>query len=116
MSLNREEGRVSCVWADRQTNSFIEKKLKNSIEAGILLGHMYASMEAGVFDMVYNLKLCRINKKCEMCDAVLEQIVQEPMRDQLIPPPKPNSCPRNPKRLRRFLSNSKLVSKKPKRL
>jgi hypothetical protein len=58
-------------------------------EEAVAYEHMHASMEASVFDLVHNLKLCRISKKCEMCNAVREQIEQEPMRDQLTPPPKP---------------------------
>jgi hypothetical protein len=49
-------------------------------EKAVAYEHMYSSIEAGVFDLVHNLKLCRISKKCEMCDAVREQIEQEPMR------------------------------------
>jgi hypothetical protein len=58
-------------------------------EAAIAYGHMHSSMEAGVYDLVHRLKLCKTSKKCEMCDAVREQIEQGPMRDQLTPPPKP---------------------------
>jgi hypothetical protein len=51
---------------------------------------MYPSTEAGVFDLVHRLKLCRTTKKSEMWDVVQEQIEQEPMCNQLTPPPKPN--------------------------
>ena len=56
-------------------------------EEAIAYEHMYSSMEAGVYDLVHRLKLCKTSKKCEMCDAVREQIEQAPMRDQLTPPP-----------------------------
>ena len=58
-------------------------------EEAVAYQHMYSSMEAGVFDLVHNLKLCKTSKKCEMCDAVREQIEQERMRDELRPPAKP---------------------------
>ena len=50
---------------------------------------MWDATEGGVFELVNNLKLCRQSKKCEMCDAVREQIEQQGMRDNLTPPPKP---------------------------
>jgi hypothetical protein len=58
-------------------------------EEAIAYEHMYSSMEAGVYDLVHRLKLCKTYKKCEVCDAVREQIEQGHMRDQLTPPPKP---------------------------
>jgi hypothetical protein len=58
-------------------------------EEATAYGHMYSSMEAGVFDLVHNLKLCKHSKKCEMCNAVREQVEQAPMRDLLTPPAKP---------------------------
>jgi hypothetical protein len=36
--------------------------------------HVYSSTEAGVFDLVHNLKLCKKSKKIEMCNEVREQI------------------------------------------
>ena len=51
-------------------------------EEAVAYEHMYSSTEAGVFDLVHNLKLCKPSKKCEMCNAVREQIEQEPMRER----------------------------------
>jgi len=58
-------------------------------EEAVAYEHLYSSTEAGVFDLVHNLKLCKTSKKCEMCNAVREQIEQESMREQLTPPAKP---------------------------
>ena len=58
-------------------------------EEAVAYQHVFDSTEAGVFDLVHNLKLCKTSKKCEMCNAVREQIEQEPMRQLLTPPPKP---------------------------
>jgi hypothetical protein len=50
-------------------------------EDAVAYEHMHDSTEAGVFDLVHNLKLCKTSKKCEMCNAVREQKEQEPMRE-----------------------------------
>ncbi len=47
---------------------------------------MYDAMEGGVLELVHKLRLCRRKEKCEVCDAVWEQIEQEPMSDILTPP------------------------------
>jgi hypothetical protein len=58
-------------------------------ESAIAYENMYTSMEGEVFQLVHNIKLCSKSKICEMCNAVAEEIVQEPMRE-LLTPPKPN--------------------------
>ena len=55
-------------------------------ESAIGYEKMYDGMEGGVFQLVHKLRLCRPKKKCEVCDAVREQIEQEPMHDILTPP------------------------------
>jgi hypothetical protein len=59
------------------------------MEEAVAYQHVFYSTEAGVFDLVHNLKLCKTSKKCEMCNAVREQILQKPMRNQFTPPSKP---------------------------
>jgi hypothetical protein len=60
-------------------------------ESAIAYENMYTSMEGGVFQLVHNLKLCSKAQKCDMCNAVARQIVQEPMRALLtLPKPKKN--------------------------
>ncbi len=39
-------------------------------EEAVAYGHMYSSMEAGVYDLVHRLKLCRTSMNCEMCVIV----------------------------------------------
>jgi hypothetical protein len=53
--------------------------------------HTYQSMEAGVFQLVHSMHLCKPTRKCEMCDSVQEQIEQEPMKAELTPPKKKKS-------------------------
>jgi hypothetical protein len=55
-------------------------------EEAIAYETMWNTMEGGVFELVHNLKLCKQSKRCEMCDAVREQIEQGPMQKLLIPP------------------------------
>ena len=55
-------------------------------ESAIGYEKMFDGMEGGVFQLAHKLRLCRPNKKCEVCDAVREQIEQEPMQDILTPP------------------------------
>ena len=54
------------------------------------------STEGSVFELVHNLKICKQSKKCEMCDAVREQVEQAPMQKLLIPP-KPTKLKRGEK-------------------
>ena len=60
-------------------------------EEAIAYETMYDSTEGGVFEVVHNMKLCKQSKKCGMCDAVREQIEQQPMLNVLTAPkPKKN--------------------------
>ncbi len=47
----------------------------------------YDAMESGLFQVLSKLRLCKSKAKCEMCDAVREQVEQGPMQELLTPPP-----------------------------
>ncbi len=57
-------------------------------EEAIAYETRFSSMEGFLFELVHNMKLFKQSQQCEICDAVLEQIKQGPMRD-LLTQPKP---------------------------
>ncbi len=60
-----------------------------NMESAVAYENMYTSMEGGVFELVHNLKFCKKTEKCDMCNAVAQQIVKDPMRELLtLPKPK----------------------------
>ena len=65
---------------------------------------MYESMEAGLFQLLGRTCLC--SESCEVCDAIREQKVQAPMRDQLRPPKKKKGPPEPKKKFQLPLANA----------
>jgi len=65
---------------------------------------MYDSMEAGVFQLLGRTSLCA--ESCEVCDAIREQKVQAPMRDELRPPKVKKGQPAPKKKFQLPLANA----------